>query len=111
MEKLKKIDVLREILKEFEDLTNDEIVEKSKGVLDSATVKTYLHRMKRRNEIEETQIDGKRHIKLNYTKRTSYKSDVLQTMLDIYLEDFENAELFSERAEIGKLILRILEKI
>ena len=39
------------------------------------------------------------------------KQEVYEMMLEKYLEDFEQVETFMERVEIGKMIIRLLERI
>ena len=88
-------------------------------------VSAYLCKLKNGGYITEKYTDGvKEHIILKNRKylidsqeldiileQTNYKKEIYQKMLDVYLKDFESAIGFNDRVEIGKLILRLLEKI
>nr|DAL69724.1 MAG TPA: hypothetical protein [Caudoviricetes sp.] len=48
---------------------------------------------------------------VEYVDTQAFKRGVYEMMVDRYLEDFMAAELFQERVEIGKMVVRILEKL
>lgn len=74
-------------------------------------IKTYIGRLNRQSKIT-TGIgpDGKRHIRVLEVPK-DFKREVYEMMVEKYLEDFDNAEFYTERIEIGKLILRLMEKL
>ena len=41
----------------------------------------------------------------------SYKKEIIETMIDKYMEDFKDSETLNDRIEVGKVILRLLEKL
>lgn len=73
-------------------------------------IKTYIGRLKRRGKIIAQEKDGKRYISVIEVQK-DFKREVYEMMVEKYLEDFESAEFYTERIEIGKLILRLMEKL
>ena len=41
----------------------------------------------------------------------SYKKEIIETMIGKYMEDFEDCGTLNDRIEVGKVILRLLEKL
>ena len=83
---------------------------------------TYIERLVEKGNIKIEYIDGKKTYvflkerdstikSLELTEQAHFKRDIYQKMLNAYIADFEGATGFTERVEIGKLILRLLEKI
>lgn len=73
-------------------------------------IKTYIGRLNRQSKINTLEKDGKRFIQVLEVPK-DFKREVYEMMVEKYLEDFENAEFYTERIEIGKLILRLMEKL
>lgn len=98
--------------------TNREIeinLELSEGV-----AKTYISRLVDRGFIEKTiNENGKRKIKIIqefedrrvYKKKLSTKFQYYQEMIDIYMEDFREADTFNDRLRVGREIRLLVEKI
>ena len=81
---------------------------------DVKTVKVYLKRLTNRETVKITEEDGQRVIKvleLPEMKPVEFKRGVYEMMANKYLEDFKRADQFQDRIEIGKMIIRILEKM
>ena len=83
---------------------------------------TYIERLVEKGNIKIDYVDGKKTYvflkerdsaikSLAIAEQAHFKRDIYQKMLNTYIEDFEGATGFNERVEIGKLILRLLEKI
>lgn len=111
MEQKPMIHRLRDYLRDNPEASDDEI-EHAIGI-DPDIRRAYLSRLNRQHRIFITYDDaGKRKILVPADAgQDSFKKEALQMMVDKYLEDFEVAQLYTERVEIGKMILRILEKI
>lgn len=73
------------------------------------TVDVYMKRYRDRGMIEEKD-DGEVifHVKED---SNSFKRDVYEMMVDEYIRDFKKAEFYTERVEIGKIILRLMERL
>ncbi len=91
--------------------TNKELSEMT-GIGESS-IRPCLHRMKSRGLIEDVGVNQREFAILRELDdtRSTYKRDIFEMMVDKYLEDFEAAEMFGERVEIGKMIIRLLEKL
>ncbi|WP_455257213.1 winged helix-turn-helix transcriptional regulator [Peptoniphilus asaccharolyticus] len=92
--------------------TNDELANELNT--SNQLIRTYLNRLKNREVLKIQEIDGKREIavlELPEIKPVEFKRGVFEMMVDCYLRDFKDAELFQDRVEIGKMIVRILEKL
>lgn len=77
-------------------------------------VQEYIRRLRNREVLKTVEVDGQRQIlvlELPEVKPAEFKRGVYEMMVDRYLEDFKAAELFQERVEIGKMVVRILEKL
>ena len=111
MESKPMIQRLKDYLREHPFATDQEIEE---GIgIDPDIRRVYMSRLNRQQKIyvDDTE-DGKRRILvLEAPEGDNFKREALQMMVDRYLEDFEAAQLYTERVEIGKMILRILEKL
>lgn len=110
MESKSMIQKLKDYLREHPFATDQEIED---GIgIDPDIRRVYMSRLNRQQKIYiDTQDDKRRILVLETPEGDSFKRDTLQMMVDRYLEDFEVAQLYIERVEIGKLILRILEKL
>lgn len=73
-------------------------------------VKTYISRMANSGKIRVSREGDSRHIDVIEMPK-DFKRAVYESMVEKYLEDFDTATFYGERVEIGKLILRILEKL
>lgn len=73
-------------------------------------VDIYLARLEKQEKIRITYIEGQRSIVVLEVPK-EFKRSVYEMMVEKYLDDFEAAELYVERLEIGKLILRLLERM
>lgn len=112
-----KCEEIRSILRTNPTASNDQIAE----VIGCEVkfVRDMIARMVNRGDISMETVESQtgekiRSIKVLIepkTQRMDYKKKIMKEMCDVYVEDFFAAELFSERAEIGKLILRILERL
>lgn len=73
-------------------------------------VRVYIKRLEEQGKIK---IDDSGNIEclVRTIANENYKRDIYEIMVESYLDDFEKAEFYSERVEIGKLILRLLEKL
>ena len=106
-----------EVIKQNPEFTNSQIADVVGCPVNS--VSAYISRMVANGFLESEFADGKRVLSVlrdmgsgqNRDYKNDLKRDIYQSMLEAYLEDFESAQGFSERAEIGKLILRLLEKL
>lgn len=105
-----KYDKVLEMIKEDGTLTNQEYSKKSN--IRDKTIAIYISRMEKRGTIRIVEENGKRIIipaEINYPD--NFKGETLELMVEKFIEDFENALTYDERLEIGKMILRILERI
>lgn len=105
-----KYDKVLEMIKEDGTLTNQEYSKKSS--IRDKTIAIYISRMEKRGTIRIVEENGKRIIipaEINYPD--NFKGETLELMVEKFIEDFENALTYDERLEIGKMILRILERI
>lgn len=78
-------------------------------------VQTYIRRLRNR-EIIKTVVDdkGQRQIlvlEMPELTPVEYKKGIYEMMVNKYLEDFKSLDSFQDRIEIGKMIVRILEKL
>lgn len=100
--------------------TNEELAEALKTGED--LVRSYISKQKTQGRIQvDRDQDGVRTITVDpsWTKDAEVlvnetklrKQTIYERMLAAYMEDFEAAAGYQERTEIGKLILRLLEKI
>lgn len=111
-ERSTKVSGILEMLRENPKASNEEIGEYISA--SDSVVRTMLSRLKRKGLVEDIGANGIREFRVMQTQteeRYDYKKEMLTNMCDAYYEDFINAELYSERVEIGKMICRILEKL
>lgn len=73
-------------------------------------VDIYLTRLEKQERLMISTLEGARNIEVLEAPK-EFKRAVYEMMVEKYLEDFEAAELYVERLEIGKLILRLLERM
>lgn len=112
-----KCEEIRSILRTNPTATNEQMAE----VIGCEVkfVRDMIARMVKRGDISIESAESQTGEKMRSIKvliepkaqRMDYKKEIMTQMCDVYVEDFFAAELFSERAEIGKLILRILERL
>lgn len=93
-----------------ENPSSDRLDLAEKAGVSRDTVDVYFKRFKDRGMIEVAD-NGEIKFLTNTDQSRDFKRDIYETMVDKYLEDFEKAEFYTERVEVGKLILRILEKM
>lgn len=100
------------------DLTNEQYAELT-GISYN-NVKAYISRLKKQGYFDITYPDNKRSIEViqdyDYSnpievKMNSYKSEVYQEMLEIYMDDFRNASTLDDRLRLGREIRLIIEKL
>ena len=103
-----KFNTVFELLQENPTMDRAELAEKAGVSRD--TVDVYFKRFKDRGMIQITN-DGNITFLANTSQTRDYKRDIYEFMLDKYIEDFEKAEFYTERVEVRKLILRLLEKL
>lgn len=112
-----KCEEIRNLLRQYPDMTNQELAEQTD--CEVKFVRDMLYRMVKRGDIEihETKnADGTKSRSIDVliepkTAKMDYKKKIMLQMCDAYVDDFFAAELFTERVEIGKVILRILERM
>lgn len=73
-------------------------------------VDIYLTRLEKQERILISYLGNVRRIKVLEAPK-EFKRSVYEMMVEKYLEDFEASKLYVERLEIGKLILRLLERM
>lgn len=103
-----KFNTVFELLQENPTMDRAELAEKAGVSRD--TVDMYFKRFKDRGMIKVSN-NGQITFFETTDQSKDFKRDVYEMMVDKYLEDFEKAEFYTERVEVGKLILRILEKM
>lgn len=97
--------------------TNEEIA--SAVNINEDYAKVIISRLKNDEKIEITErtegdeLENKRYIEVISleAEKPNLKRDIYKSMLDVFIEDFENAGTFDERLEIGKVVIRLLEKL
>lgn len=112
-----KCEEIRSLLRQYPDMTDQELTEQVG--CDIKFVRDMLYRMAKRGDIEITKTkneDGTKSRSIQVliepkTAKMDYKKKIMMEMCEVYVDDFFNAELFTERVEIGKVILRILERM
>ena len=106
------IEKVLEFLRNNPTATNPEIAKAVR--IDADIVKAYISKLKLRGNIEVQGQGLTRTItvlKELPVSKHSYKKGIVETMIDKYMEDFESCELLNDRIEVGKVILRLLEKL
>lgn len=107
-----KINKILEYLRDNPRATNKEISEELK--MDSDIVKSVISKLKIRGDIEVQGQGVTRTItvlKEPPVSKNEYKKDILRELLEIYLEEMREAGTVQEKIELGKLILKITEKL
>ena len=106
------IEKVLEFLRDNPAAKNPEIG-KALGI-DTDIVKAYINKLKGRGNIEVKGQGVTRTItvlKELPVSKHSYKKEVLNELLEIYLEDTRNSGSVPEKIELGKLIIKIIEKL
>ena len=108
---MNKIQELLSYLLENPRATNSEI-EKNTS-LSNGLIRKYILRLNSQGRIDVSIIEGIRTIDVYSIdeERPDFKRCIYKMMVDKYIEDFEEAEFFQDRVEIGKMITRLLEKL
>ncbi len=101
-----------EFLRDNPKATDQEIAE-AVGIL-SNSVPIYIGRLKDKGWLE-VQKDGKLRTILVAKElpisKNVYKKEIIETMIAKYMEDFEDCGTLNDRIEVGKVILKLLEKL
>ena len=107
-----KVNEILAYLRENPRATNKEIAEELK--MDSDNVKATIWKLKDKGYIEVLGQGVTRTItvlKEMPASKHSYKKEIIETMIGKYMEDFEDCGTLNDRIEVGKVILRLLEKL
>ena len=106
------INAVLEYLRDNPKAMNKEIADNLK--IDYDKVKANIGKLKARGYIE-VQGQGVTRIitvlKEPPVSKHSYKKEIIETMIDKYMEDFKDSGTLNDRIEVGKVILRLLEKL
>ena len=106
------INVILEYLRDNPKAMNPEIADNLK--IDVNNVKANIGKLKARGYIEVQGQGITRTItvlKEMPASKHSYKKEIIETMIGKYMEDFEDCGTLNDRIEVGKVILRLLEKL
>ena len=106
------INAILEYLRDNPKATNPEIADNLK--IDVNNVKANIGKLKARGYIEVQGQGITRTItvlKEMHVSKHSYKKEIIETMISKYMEDFEDCGTLNDRIEVGKVILRLLEKL
>ncbi len=106
------INAILEYLRDNPKATNPEIADNLK--IDVNNVKANIGKLKARGYIEVQGQGVTRTItvlKEMPVSKHSYKKGIIETMIDKYMEDFEDCGTLNDRIEVGKIILKLLEKL
>lgn len=112
-----KCEEIRNLLRQYPDMTNQELADQTG--CEVKFVRDMLYRMAKRGDVEISETkneDGTKNRSIQVliepkTAKMDYKKKIMMEMCEVYVDDFFAAELFTERVEIGKVILRILERM
>lgn len=112
-----KCEEIRNLLRQYPDMTNQELADQTG--CEVKFVRDMLGRMAKRGDVEISETkneDGTKNRSIQVliepkTAKMDYKKKIMMEMCEVYVDDFFAAELFTERVEIGKVILRILERM
>lgn len=102
------INKVHEFIRDHPTANNTQIA-KETGIPERS-VKVYIHRLRKRGQITIDGAGDNRRV-ITHSDPGSFKKDVYYMMVETYLEDFKEAELFRERVEIGKMIARLMENL
>lgn len=112
MEKLSKMEQLFNLFLDNPSIKNADAAEEL-GVPEPS-IRTMKYRMKKNGYIC-TDIDGGvvplKPYKEDVEKPVSLKAQIYREMLDIYMQDFRDAETFRDRLEVGQEIRLILKNV
>ena len=106
------INAILEYLRNNPTATNPEIADNLK--IDVNNVKANIGKLKARGYIEVQGQGITRTItvlKEMPVSKHSYKKEIIETMIGKYMEAFEESGTLNDRIEVGKVILRLLEKL
>ena len=106
------INAILEYLRNNPKAMNPEIADNLK--IDVNNVKANIGKLKARGYIEVQGQGITRTItvlKEMPASKHSYKKEIIETMIGKYMEDFEDCGTLNDRIEVGKVILRLLEKL
>ena len=106
------ITAILEYLRDNPKAMNPEIADNLK--IDVNNVKANIGKLKARGYIEVQGQGVTRTItvlKEMPASKHSYKKEIIETMIAKYMEDFEDCGTLNDRIEVGKVILRLLEKL
>ena len=111
------INAVLEYLQDNPKAMNKEIADNLK--IDYDNVKANISKLKARGYIEvqgqeitrTVTVLKEMPIREKPTSKHSYKKEIIETMIDKYMEDFEDCGTLNDRIEVGKVILRLLEKL
>lgn len=101
-----------EYLRENPNATNKDIAENT-GISTDVS-KAYVGRLKQKGYLEVTGVGINREIlvvKDLPVSKNDYKKETIKFLIDAYKEDFERTDNIVERLELGKLILKLVEKL
>lgn len=107
MEKISKIKLMLEYLRDNPKATDEEIIKAIE--ISPETIRGYKYRLKKRGLLEVN--SDKSYKVLKESSNTSYKRELYLEMVEIFMEDFNGTIEIKERIQIGKMILEILNKI
>ena len=106
------IEKVLEYLRNNPTASNPEISDNLR--INGDVVKDYISKLKSRGDIEVMGQGKNRTItvlKEQPVPKHIYKKKVLYELLDINLEDMRKSESIPEKIELGKLIIKIIEKL
>ena len=111
------INAVLEYLRDNPKAMNKEIADNLK--IDYDNVKSYINRLKTGGYIEvqgqgitrTVTVLKEMPVREKPTSKNSYKKEIIETMIDKYMEDFKDSGTLNDRIEVGKVILRLLEKL
>ena len=101
-----------EYLREHPNATNKDISEQTGISID--TVKVGISRLKDKGYLDVSGTGINREItvlKELPVHKNDYKKETIRFLIDSYKEDFEKSDNVTDRIELGKLILKLLEKL
>ena len=106
------INAILEYLRDNPKAMNPEIADNLK--IDGDNVRANINKLKTRGYLEVLGQGVTRTItvlKEMPASKHSYKKEIIETMIGKYMDDFEDCGTLNDRIEVGKVILRLLEKL
>lgn len=79
--------------------------------MDLHLVKTYISRLKKKGYIEEKNKGEYIVLKQLPTSKSNYKQDIIEEMIEVYLDDFRELKVINEKVRVGELVIRLLDKL